>query len=121
MESRLFNSSKAVIAYNLSIREDILNMYKPLFDNFNITYFEYIQISNEGKAFYISTNNDWLKFSLEHKMFEDAEHVRLCSIARNCKFRYVLWNPLKLEETKLLSMYRKYDIWNGITINVNSG
>ena len=117
MKPDLYESVKPIIDFNLSIKEKILEICRPLFDNFDVTYFEYIQILNNGTVFYISTNKEWLEYSLNNKMFDDDEHVRLCSIARAENYRYVVWDTLKLENTKLLSNYFHHDIWNGLTIN----
>lgn len=117
MEAKLYESISPILEYNDSIRNSILDICKPLFDNFDITYFEYDKISNDGRVFYLCTNKEWLQFSLEQKMFDDEEHVRLCSIAKNHNIRYALWNTLKLENTHLLSKYRDHNIWNGLTIN----
>ncbi len=107
----------AMIDYNLSIRNKILDVCKPLFDNFGITYFEFDQICNDGRVFYISTDKKWLQFSLENRMFHDEDHVNLCSIAKTRKYRYALWDKLKLGDAPLLSNYFHHDIWNGLTIN----
>lgn len=117
MKSILYSAVKPVIDYNLLIRSQILEICKPLFDNFGITYFEYDQIREDGKVFYICTNSDWLEFSLENKMFDDEEHVLLCSLAKTHNHRYALWNTLKLESTRLLSNYSHCNVWNGFTIN----
>lgn len=117
MKKAVCNNIKPVISYNLSIREKIIDLCKPIFDNFDVTYFEYARILNDGRVFYICTNNSWLNFSLEHKMFDDEEHVYLCSLARNHNHRYALWNFLQLENTSFLSKYYDFDIWNGLTIN----
>jgi len=113
--------SKQMFEYNLSIRENILDICKPLFDNLGISYFEYVKISAEGNIFYLCTNKKWLEFSLEHKMFDDKEHVELCSMAKKFNQRYALWNCLNLEKTCLLSKYYEHNIWNGFSINEASG
>lgn len=117
MKLNLYDSIKPIVDYNLSIREKILEICNPLFNNFGITYFEYDQIFNDGRVFYICTNKDWLRFSLENKMFDDEEHIRLCSIAKTQNCRYALWSTLKLDKTNLLSNYFQHDVWNGLTIN----
>ena len=119
MNSILYKSINPIIEYNLSIREEILEICAPLFSNYGITYFEYGQIFNDGKIFYVCSNKEWLQFSLENKMFDDEEHIRFCSIAKAYNYRYALWNTLKLEDTKLLSQYFQHDVWNGLTINEN--
>ncbi len=117
MNYNLYESVKPIIDYNLSIQSKVLEICKPLFNSFDITYFEYDKIFNDGKVFYICTNKNWLQFSLENKMFDDEEHIRLCSIAKAHNYRYALWNTLKLENTRLLSNYFQHDVWNGLTIN----
>ncbi|MBS0272531.1 MAG: helix-turn-helix transcriptional regulator [Proteobacteria bacterium] len=54
-------------------------------------------------------------------MFDDEEHVRLCSLAKSRNYRYALWNTLKLENTRLLSSYSQCNVWNGLTINETEG
>ena len=117
MNDGLYNSCKPIIDYNLNIKNNLLEICRPLFDNFDITYFEYAHISQNGQVFYLCTNQNWLEFSLENKMFDDKEHVEFCSIAKINKQRYVLWNGLDLEKTSLLSNYYEFNIWNGLTIN----
>jgi hypothetical protein len=63
MDSKLYNSCKPIIDYNIQIRSILLEICKPLFDNFDINYFEYDKISQDGKVFYLSTCQDWIEFS----------------------------------------------------------
>ncbi len=117
MEAALNNSIKAIIDFNDSINDQVMEICRPLFNCLGISYFEYDKITNDGKVFYICTNQDWLKFSLEEQMFDDTEHVYLCSLAKKYQKRYALWSNLKLDKTFLLSQYQQFDVWNGLTIN----
>lgn len=79
-------------------------------DKLDIKWIEYTRIYKNGKRFYISNNQEWFKYFIQNKLYEDQEHNAILLDCVNRK--YTLWAGLN--DNKVLSGYFKNDMWNGI-------
>ncbi|MBY0461711.1 MAG: helix-turn-helix transcriptional regulator [Alphaproteobacteria bacterium] len=117
MSNILDTTNKYAIEYNNSINSKLIDICRPLFDNFMITQFFYIKIfNNKNTRLYVCSEKKWMESYIKNNFQDDLLHMQTY-IPEN--LNYSLWAGFKKD-----SVYNAvYDlnIWNGFNIYERDG
>jgi LuxR family transcriptional regulator, quorum-sensing system regulator SolR len=112
MEKQIFLEKKHV---SLSFCKSISNICEPLSQHFNVTFFDFCRVFNDGSFFNLTSKGEWLEHFYRNQYFLlGADKFNEC-----IKSRYFLWTEMEeksIPQKQFLEARNDFNIDHGVSI-----